>query len=223
MVSSSPAPSLEEVLASAACTATLPRQPGIEILKEVTDITAARGFNATVTDAGDAFAYRITVANTGNTWLSNVTVTDPMFGGRNDDEHRCGSSYAGESSRFAPGGKFECSATLTLEQVHIDGRCVASTAQVRCATASSTLSSTWKIFQAHRNGRDRERDGLAGHTQPTAFPKGGMAGAGSTSGSWCRWLTGAQVYPRNCGGATSDFATKRQKHCTAESEHSPMI
>ena len=141
MLSSSPAPSPREVPANATCTATLPRQPGIHILKEVTDITAAGGFDPAATDAGDTFAYRITVSNTGNTWLSNVTVTDPMFDEGQDDEHHCGSSYAEESSRFAPGEKFECTTMLTLEQVHIDGRCVESTAQVRCATATSSHSS----------------------------------------------------------------------------------
>lgn len=131
VLSSSPAPSPQEVSADASCTAILPRQPGIEILKEVTDITAASGFDPAVTDAGDTFAYRITVSNAGNTWLSDVIVTDPLLDGGG-----CGSSYVGESARFAPGGQFECTAMLTLEQVHIDGRCVESTAEVRCATAS---------------------------------------------------------------------------------------
>lgn len=137
VLSSSPAPSPQEISARTSCATALPRKPEIEIVKNVTDITAASGFDPAVTDAGDTFTYVTTVSNTGNTWLSNVAVTDSMFDDGGVDGHGCGSRYAEDSSRFAPGETFECTATLTLEQVHVDGRCVESTAKVRCATASS--------------------------------------------------------------------------------------
>lgn len=131
VVSLSPVPSALEIVDEASCTTPLPRKPGVEILKDVTDVTAASGFHPSVADAGDTIDYRITVTNTGNTWLSDVTVSDPMFG----DGLDCSNSYIGNSSRFSPGAKFECTAKLTLEQVHVDGRCVGSTANVSCVQA----------------------------------------------------------------------------------------
>lgn len=130
VVSSSPAPSSAEVAAEASCTVALPRQPGIEILKVVTDSTAANGVDPLITDAGDTFDYRITVSNTGNTWLGDVVVSDTMLG---EDGYALGciSSYTGNFSRLSPGESFECTTTLTLEQVHIDGQCVENTANVR--------------------------------------------------------------------------------------------
>ncbi len=124
--SSSPAPLPLEISANASCTTPLPRQPGVLILKDVTDITAASGLDPALTDAGDTFAYRITVSNTGNTWLRDVVVSDPMFDGL-----ECDSSYVGNSSWFTPGEEIECTGLLTLEQAHIDGRCVWNTANVR--------------------------------------------------------------------------------------------
>ncbi|CAM9711933.1 unnamed protein product, partial [Ectocarpus sp. 13 AM-2016] len=122
VVSLSPAPSAMEVVDDSSCTAPLPRKPGVEILKDVIDVTSASGFHPSVVDAGDTVEYRITVTNTGNTWLGDVAVSDPMSG----DGLDCSNSYIGNSSRFSPGAKFECTATLTLEQIHIDGRCVES-------------------------------------------------------------------------------------------------
>lgn len=129
VVSSSPAPSPSDVTAVASRTTTLPRQPRVEIVKSITDVTAASGYDPLLTDAGDTFTYLITVSNTGNTWLSDVAVSDPMLD--NGGGLGCGSTYAGNSSRFAPGGTFDCTVVLTLEQVHIDQRCVDSTANVR--------------------------------------------------------------------------------------------
>lgn len=143
VVSLSPAPSALEVVDEASCTTFLPRKPGVEILKDVTDITAASGFDPSVADAGDTIEYRITVTNTGNTWLSDVAVSDPMFGGGLD----CSNSYIGNSSRFSPGAKFECTAKLTLEQLHIDGRCVGSAANVRCVQTGIRLPPVWDSVQ----------------------------------------------------------------------------
>lgn len=126
VTASSPAPSSSERLASTSCTCDLPRQPGIAIVKATTDVTTARGRNASATDAGDIFAYRITVSNTGNTWLSDVNISDPMF-----EDLACSDSYEGSDSRFAPGGSIECTALLTLEQDHIDNGCVGGSANVR--------------------------------------------------------------------------------------------
>lgn len=139
VVSLSPAPSPEDVTAGGSCTVALPRQPDLEILKSVTDITAARGIDPLVTDAGDTFDYRITVSNTGNTWLSDVVVSDTTLG---EDRHEpdCTNSYAGNSSRLSSGASFECTVTLTLEQVHIDGRCVESTANVRWVECNALLT-----------------------------------------------------------------------------------
>lgn len=130
VVSLSPAPSPSDVIAVASCTTSLPRQPGVEIFKSVTDVTAASGYDPLLTDAGDTFTYLITVSNTGNTWLSDVAVSDPMLDNTGEGLG-CGSAYVGNSSRFAPGGTFDCTVVLTLEQEHIDERCVDSTANVR--------------------------------------------------------------------------------------------
>ncbi|CAM9230892.1 unnamed protein product [Scytosiphon promiscuus] len=140
VVSFSPAPSPAEVAAEASCTVALPRQPAMEILKAVTDITAASGADPLVTDAGDTFDYRITVSSTGNTWLSDVALSDTMLG---EDTYAlsCTTSYTGNSSRFSPGESFECMATLTLEQVHIDGRCVQNEANVSALASNSALVS----------------------------------------------------------------------------------
>lgn len=124
--SSSPAPLPLEVTANASCTTPVPRQPGVSISKEVTDITAASGLDPALTDAEDTFEYSITVSNTGNTWLSDVVVSDPMFDGL-----ECDSSYVGNSSRFTPREEIVCTGLLTLDQAHIDGRCVGNTANVR--------------------------------------------------------------------------------------------
>lgn len=127
----SPAPTPSEISAGATCTTNLPRQPGVAINEQVTTITAGNGADMSFTDAGDAFEYLITVTNSGNTWLSTVSASDPMF---EVDELACGKDYGSSDARFAPGDSVECTASLTLEQVHIDSRCVDNSAEVSEST-----------------------------------------------------------------------------------------
>ncbi len=103
-------------------TVTIDRSPSLSIVKTGTldndDVAPASR-----TDAGDKIVYTFLVTNTGNVTLTNVVVTDPLAG---LSPINCPPA----ASTLDPGEFQVCTASLVLNQAHIDAGSVGNTATV---------------------------------------------------------------------------------------------
>ncbi len=103
-------------------TVTIDRSPSLSIVKTGTldndDVAPA-----TRTDAGDKITYTFVITNTGNVTLNGVTVTDPLAG-------LSAISCPAAINPLIPGESVTCTASLVLNQAHIDAGSVANTATV---------------------------------------------------------------------------------------------
>ena len=103
-------------------TVIITRSPSVSIVKTGTldndDVAPASR-----TDAGDKITYTFVITNTGNVTLSGVAVTDPLPG-------LSAISCPAAAATLSPGESQTCTASLVLNQAHVDAGSVGNTATV---------------------------------------------------------------------------------------------
>ena len=96
-------------------------RPAIDLVKSVTS-------GSPFARAGDKIAYSLKATNTGNLTLTNVTINDPLLGGKLTN---CTPSDQNPGPTLAPGASVTCTATYTVTQADVDAGKVDNTATTK--------------------------------------------------------------------------------------------
>lgn len=125
----SPSPGSKIMITEASDTTYLPWHASIIVEIVVVTVTTAGGINPTYSDSGDTATFDITITNTGNTRLSQVRLTDGIFG----TSITCDHDISARMSEFLPAlhHPIVCQTTVMLTTADIDTGSISITAKVR--------------------------------------------------------------------------------------------
>ncbi len=149
----------------------IPPSPKIKLVKTLTGTTDVNANS--VTDAGDTFSYSFAVTNTGTVTLSNVDITDDLFGAGTIICNFDGTGALGADlllASMAPGATVTCTAdyTLTLDDINAGG--VENTAT---ATGTDPTGATTDDISDSGSDTPAGNDGT-GPDDPTYYPITGI-------------------------------------------------